>query len=368
MLDSIKQKIESLKTRIAEAAKSYWDFGFSMIPDEEYDRLVEELKSLTDFEDPVRGPKVLSSGKVVHPVPMLSMQKVYEVDKIVSWIQRYARNKEIMVMPKYDGIALVRYADGTIATRGDGKIGENVTELAAPLFKDKDFVGYGECVCSLHEFFWMEQYGYKNPRNAVSGIMGSSDPEIQARVRQLHFAPYTGIVQYLNTCCPPDILKGYVEESVKIIRHLARIYPLDGIVFRIKDEELFQKLGHTDHHWRGQIALKFTNESATSTIRGIAWNEKNGTITPVAYVDPVDIGGATISKVTLHNAKRVRDWNICIGDECVIERAGGVIPKIVQTKRYSPIRETVYIPTTCPTCGNRLNEVGARLYCPECDK
>lgn len=359
-------RINELRKRIADAAKSYWDFGFSEIPDEEYDRLVEELKSLTGFEDPVRGPKVLSCGKVVHPIPMLSMQKVYEIDKIVSWIQRYARNKDIMVMPKYDGIALVRYADGTIATRGDGKIGENVTEIAAPLF-DKDFVGYGECVCPLEEFFKWEGREYKNPRNAVSGIMGSSDPVIRARVRQLRFAPYNGIVLHINTMCQTEILKGYVEESVKVIRNIAGIYPLDGIVFRIGDENLFQKLGHTDHHWRGQIALKFTNESAVSVIRGIVWNEKNGTITPVAYVDPVDIGGATISRVTLHNAQRVRDWNIRIGDECTIERAGGVIPKIVQTRRYTPEVGPIYIPTKCPTCGTALIEDGARLYCPECD-
>jgi DNA ligase (NAD+) len=309
---------------------------------------------------------------------MLSMQKVYEVDKIVVWIRRYARNGRIIIMPKYDGIALVRYADGTIATRGDGKVGENVTDVAAPLFSGNSTIGYGECVCPLKEFAELGKYGYKNPRNAVSGIMGSLDAEIQKRVKHLQFVPYTKIASFLD-CYGTSIdwLRQAIEQIVFFLRKEAgAIYPLDGIVFRIDDEELFQKLGHTDHHWRGQIALKFANEAAESVIMRIDWTEKNGTITPVALIRTVTLGGAEISRVTLHNANRVREWDIRVGDHCLIERAGGVIPKITRTwhsetsasERGIDWLNKTPIPMNCPTCGNRLNEVGARLYCPECDK
>lgn len=376
-------RMEELKKRIEEAAESYWTLGISAISDTEYDALVEELKALTGGEDSLGSPRVVSSGKVEHPVPMLSMQKVYDLHKVVNWVMKYAENSVILVMPKYDGIALVHYKNGVIATRGDGNFGEDVSTIARPLFRENPVYGYGECVCPLSEFQKMGGYGYKNPRNAVSGIMNSLDWSIHTRVRHLEFVPYRHIVSEVSPDswrCPDEIaahrktkeswlLYHELGKAAELVRELARNYPLDGIVFRIADEELFYALGRTDHHWRGQIALKFANESTESVIEHIEWQEKNGTITPVAHVAPVTLGGAEITRVTLHNAARVREWDIRAGDRCRIERAGGVIPKVVRTWRgENSVSFRERVPDVCPSCGGSLRLHGARLYCPGCDR
>ena len=359
-------RIEYLKRAIAEADRAYWAHGESDWSDAEYDAMKEELRCLTGEEEKSFGtPEVLSSGKVKHLVPMLSMQKVYSIGEVVSWAEKYAHKKSLIVMPKYDGIALVKYPDGTIATRGDGKCGEDVTELASSLLADSK-PGYGELVCKWKAFEALKELGYKNPRNAVSGIVNAKVPEIRARIRHLTFAPYTQMAIELSAGWTAELL----ESAHRNTKDMSVDYPTDGVVFRIADEPSFQALGHTDHHWRGQIALKDANERATSTIREIVWQEKNGTITPVALIDPVELGGATLSRVTLHNVNWVKKWDARIGDTCVVERAGGVIPKIICAAPGPDwdARPLTRIPSRCPTCGGALAMEGARLYCGGCDK
>ena len=359
-------RIEYLKRAIAEADRAYWAHGESDWSDAEYDAMKEELRRLTGEEEKSFGtPEVLSSGKVKHLVPMLSMQKVYSIGEVVSWAEKYAHKKSLIVMPKYDGIALAKYPDGTIATRGDGKCGENVTELASSLLAGSK-PGYGELVCKWNAFEALKGLGYKNPRNAVSGIVNAKVPEIRARIRHLTFVPYTQMAIELSAGWTAELL----ESAHRNIKDMSVDYPTDGVVFRIADESSFQALGHTDHHWRGQIALKDANERATSTIREIVWQEKNGTITPVALIDPVELGGATLSRVTLHNVNWVKKWDARIGDTCVVERAGGVIPKIICAAPGPDwdARPLTRIPSRCPTCGGALAMEGARLYCGGCDK
>lgn len=359
-------RIECLKRAIAEADRAYWAHGVSDWSDAEYDAMKEELRHLTGEEEKSFGtPEVLSSGKVKHPVPMLSMQKVYRIGEVVSWAEKYAHKKSLIVMPKYDGIALVKYPDGTIATRGDGKCGENVTELASSLLAGSK-PGYGELVCKWNAFEALKELGYKNPRNAVSGIVNAKVPEIRARIRHLTFAPYTQMAIELSAGWTAELL----ESAHRNIKDMSVDYPTDGVVFRIADESSFQTLGHTDHHWRGQIALKDANERATSTLREIIWQEKNGTITPVALIDPVELGGATLSRVTLHNVDWVKKWDARVSDICVVERAGGVIPKIicVAPGPDRAARPLTRIPSRCPTCGGILIMKGARLCCEGCDK
>ena len=185
--------VDELRARIAAAARSYWETGLSPISDAEYDRLVEELKGLTGGEDAIGAPRVATSGKVEHPVPMLSMNKVYDLGKVADWVLKYGESSPVIVMPKYDGIAFVRYPDSTVATRGDGKVGENVTEIAAPMMEGISS-GYGEIVCPLDAFETLKSLGYKSPRNTVSGIMSSGDPEIRERVKHLAFVSYRHIV------------------------------------------------------------------------------------------------------------------------------------------------------------------------------
>ena len=368
--------VEELMNQIHEARESYWNAGISPLTDTEYDALVEELARLTGGYDPVTGPAVVSSGKVQHPkrAPMLSMQKVYAVEDVVKWIQKYRSEygnlfKTIIVMPKYDGIALRRYSNGVIATRGDGTTGENVTEVASPFVRDagddpSTWID-GEAVCTYKFFGKLTILGYKNPRNAVSGIMSSKDKAIRERAELLTFVPYTRHRYAINLITTKD-LPAVVEKYVALVRRTCADYPMDGIVFRCANLDLFKKLGHTDHHWRGQIALKFKGETAETIVERIDWQVKNGTVTPVAIVAPVTLDGAELSRVTLHNADYVTANGIVVGDSVTIERAGGVIPSVVRVTHKAESGSPV-VPTECPVCHSKLLRHGARLYCPVCE-
>lgn len=357
-------RIEELRRAIAEANAAYWANGASKYTDEEFDAMVEELKKLTGETDRDFGtPEILSTGKIRHTSPMLSMQKVYDMAKVIAWARKYAKGGRILVMPKYDGIAMRKYADGTIATRGDGATGENATEVAAA-FAANAPLGDGEAVVPISVFnAEMRKLGYKNPRNAVAGIVGSLDPEIRKRAAHIELVNYRHIVVEIA-----GLDTAIFTAAAEQVKSWARDYPMDGIVFRIADEELFASLGHTDHHWRGQIALKFANEATESIIESISWQENNGTITPVAEIAPVTLGGTEISRVTLHNFTRIREWDIRVGDRCKVERAGGVIPKITATWRGDAEAPATAIPDKCPTCGGPVAMNGARLYCAHCDK
>lgn len=364
---------EQLREKIRIARDDYWKLGISAITDEEYDKLVEELHRRTGEYDPVCGPEVLSSGKVRHPAeaPMLSMNKVYSIGEIERWMAKIG-DGTFHVMPKYDGIALRRYANRVIATRGNGLVGENVTEVASGFVEcsrpPHDTFVDGEAICLRSEFEGLAKLGYKNPRNAVSGILSSKDKGLRARASALTFVPYS---RHVWTCMfrelvSRDCVHDKLVECVERIKKVMSNYPMDGIVFRVANPQLFRKLGHTDHHWRGQIALKFKGEITKSVIEHISWQVKNGTVTPVACIAPVELDGAELSHVTLHNADYVAAHDIRVGDHIVIERAGGVIPSVVTT---SPGRNRfeLFIPTKCPKCNSVLLRTGARLYCPVCE-
>jgi DNA ligase (NAD+) len=364
-------RIAYLREQIALADDAYWSLGISGISDAEYDKLVEELKDLTGHENQFKSPVVVSGGKVTHTKPMLSMQKVYDIEGVLKWYKRNAAGERIVVMPKYDGIAYVNYGS-VVATRGDGKVGEDITETA--MLTRTGFQSllpysspeYGEIICRKSEFERLKEFGYKNPRNAVSGIMNSLDPEIRKRASHLELVKYTSTWHCIS---PYEFCEESVQDVIDWILKNSADYPMDGIVFRIADSKAFAKLGHTDHHWRGQIALKFANESTESVIEAIEWQENNGTITPVAHIAPVTLGGAEISSVTLHNMRRVVTWDIRVGDRCKVERAGGVVPKITDTwhEAHDGFSRTE-CPTVCPTCKTPLQAKGARVYCPACDK
>jgi DNA ligase (NAD+) len=361
------ERIAFLRTQITLADEAYWTLGVSDISDTEYDALCLELEALTGDDGGIKAPAVTSDGKVIHPVPMLSMQKVYDIESVLKWYERYGCGGELIVMPKYDGIAIAQYGE-VLATRGDSKIGEDVSWVREKLgvFAPSADSKYGEMVCTVGNFEYMREFGYKNPRNAVSGIMNSLDPEIQERAEYLTYVDYRSNYRRLPM---GSVTMESLQEAVEFILQCRGTYPMDGIVFRLADDERFAGLGHTDHHWRGQIALKFKNASTESIIEAIEWQEKNGTITPVAHVAPVTLDGAEIHRCTLHNYIRVIADDIRVGDRCEIERAGGVVPKIVRTwhEAHDGFPET-RIPDRCPTCGEALLNLGKRLYCPKCDK
>lgn len=362
-------QIDVLREKIRVARDSYWAVGISTMTDMEYDNAVEELYRLTGGYDSVMGPEVVSSGKVQHPkhAPMLSMQKVYSVEEIVKWIERQ-KVDHIHVMPKYDGIAMRRYSNGVIATRGDGYTGENVTTVASSFVVKAGLPGTawidGEAVCTYPAFEQLARLGYKNPRNAVSGILSSKEESIRERASVLTFVPYASHVWSISSA--KDVEQGVRDVVQEIKTKMHDQFPMDGIVFKVGSTNLFRELGHTDHHWRGQIALKFKGETKRTTIMRIDWQVKNGTVTPVALLQPVDLDGARIERVTLHNADYVTANLVCEGDVVEIERAGGVIPSVVRVLHGKTVGWPV-VPTQCPVCNSKLLRSGARLYCAVCE-
>lgn len=361
------ERIDELKKLISAADEEYWRTGKGPVDDTTYDRWVEELRMLDPKTDQVFGtPHILSNGKIKHPIPMLSMNKCYDLNQVVSWAKKYAKNQSLLVMPKYDGIALVKYHDGMVGTRGDGKVGENVTHVTRP-FMQFEAPGLGEAIIKNSEFEKLRDLGYQHPRNAVSGILGSLDPLLQIRASFITFARYNN-KDFIIELSDKDFNVDKFDKTINQVKILARDYPMDGIVFKIKDNKTFFKLGHTAHHWRGQIAYKFKKPGVPSIIREVFYQEKNGTITPMVRFDPVFCDGAYLSKASCSNWDKVKEWDIRVGDKCEVERAGGVIPYLLKTEHTKDSQETIEPPTLCPTCNTKLIKEGKRLYCPQCDK
>lgn len=358
--------------------KLYWELNAPAISDQEYDQLVNALRKL-DPDHPlisrVNAAAVESSGKVHHKEPMLSLDKAYSLEEILSWAGKYARSpqEKLLIEPKYDGISAS--FDGTIlSTRGDGETGENISaklpllELEAPDYTGKvDRPARGEIVIRTDDFVniysRIRKKGggtYKNPRNAVAGIMGLKDiSEMLIQGAKLTLVDY-------NLISIPATLDELAERWEKLKLELAELpYPMDGIVIKLADREYRRSLGATAHHPRGEIAYKFTNASSVTTLTGVEWSFGKNCLTPVALLEPVDLSGITIKRASLHNAKNIEDMQIMIGDTVTVERAGDVIPYIVSGVPGSE-RRSPWI-TECPSCRTALVRRGPELCCPNAE-
>ncbi|HRR29188.1 MAG TPA: helix-hairpin-helix domain-containing protein, partial [Victivallales bacterium] len=204
---------------------------------------------------------------------------------------------------------------------------------------------------------------YKNQRNAVAGIVGLKDiKEIQMQGAKLTLIDYEtyGKILTFSQLKDPSIWNKVVEELSSLP------YPMDGIVIKLKDDNYAERLGYTAHHPRGHIAFKFSGARAVSVIKNIEWSFGKKSLTPLAIIEPVEINGITIKKLSLHNYKFIVDNDIQIGDKIIVERAGDVIPHVISTEpgieRKSPLIEF------CPSCSQKLSIDGPELIClnPEC--
>ena len=317
-----------------------------------------------------------AGGKVKLAKPMLSLDKAYSLEEVVEWAQKYIRSKDelLLAQPKYDGISA--NFDGTIlATRGDGEIGEDISdklpliELEAPNYTGQlNRPSRGEIVirkddfANLYSHIYKKGGGvYKNSRNAVAGIMGLKD--ISDMIRQyakLTLADYSLVSFKIKF----SELAGRFAEIIETVEALP--YPTDGVVFKLADTEYSESLGATSHHPRGQIAFKFSGIRRKTKLLAVEWSFGKNALTPVAELDPVEIGGVTIKRATLHNAQNIIDMDIQIHDEVTVERAGDVIPYIV-SREPGGERINAMI-TNCPGCGSTLVRRGPELCCvnPEC--
>ncbi|MCF7791101.1 MAG: hypothetical protein K9L78_05425 [Victivallales bacterium] len=381
--DINKLNEEQLVTEINRHNKLYWEKNSPEISDEEYDLLIRRLEEINPEHELLRkyfAPNVASIGQVktTPDTKMISLEKTYFFDNapkgkksLMSWAEDRARDKEELfyIQPKYDGIS-ANYDGNILATRGQDSNDQNVSdkipliELETKGYKGPlDRPARGEIVIRDDDFKNIYKKikrksgtAYKNSRNAVAGIMGLKDiSEIKAQGAKLTLVDYNLIsysVKYKN-------LKSKWPEILKNIESLP--YPMDGIVVKLADSNYSKSLGETAAFPRGMIAFKLAGARKKTTLKDVAWSSGKNNLTPKGVLQPVELGGVTISNVTLHNYQYLLDRDIRIGDTLTIERAGEVIPHVVNsepgTDRISPFINE------CPSCSSKVEVSGVELRC-----
>jgi NAD-dependent DNA ligase len=395
------EDIMSIKDLLNEANEDYRTNGESELTDEEYDYLLEKYgdesqKSQVGIE--------LSKDKVELPVKMGSLNKVKTTSEIEAWIKSKSIDTDqiILLTPKYDGLSLlVEFQDGKFVkayTRGNGIEGQDVTghlknnNLSKLVLEDGDFTGYvyGEVIMSNHVFEEKYSEKYKNPRNMVAGLLNrkktSSETEDLAffafglKSEDVSFGNRYEVISYLNyainlplNSLPVGLalsrvsdIAEYLEDqtSMGLIPHE---YQCDGLVVELNNLYVQSEMGKETNSLNPSFARAWKPESVnqkTTSVRGVRWQvSKAGYLKPVVEVDPVEVGGVTISNVTGNNAKYIAENNITTGTVVTIIRSGDVIPKII---KVLTTEESNVLPSQCPCCSNTnlyWSETNTELIC-----
>lgn len=399
-------KIAYERTRVEELAhevlkhKQLYYAGKPTISDAKYDAMEADLRKLSPNHpvlDYVGSAPSKSAPRVSHDVPMLSLNKTYKVDELHSWIDAEA----IVGTPKVDGNSLsLVYENGELTlakTRGDGRVGEDVTDKirwiadCVPKLSKKISVEVrGEVYCSSHKFAILvdEMLARNlerptNPRNIVAGLLGRKNhidlcryfnffafevigaEGLKTEVEKFDFLEKMGFsVVPHKLLKKPDEVEKYLEEIKQWMDDDEVGY--DGAVFSYNSLALQTRLGNTGHHPRYKISFKWPGLTAQSKINKIDWfPSRLGIITPVAVIEPVQLSGATITNVTLHNAEHVKAYNLKAGDLIEIIRSGEVIPKFLKVETSAA--GNYKWPSHCPSCENVLEFDGVRLKCDNSD-
>ena len=415
MNETEKEEVALLRNKIHRHDYLYYVKDSPEIPDREYDSLYHRLKELegkypecVTADSPTQrvGGKVDERfRKVVHPVPMLSLDNTFNVDEVRAFHQRVVKalpdieesSIEYVVELKFDGLAVaLTYENGKLvrgATRGDGVQGEDVTanlktirsiplEISAEPFKKIEV--RGEVYMPRKEFQRLnvlrEEVGespFVNPRNAAAGALRVLDPAVTDSRKLSVFIYSVGFLD--NNICEThsELQKNLASLRFPVNEHnrwcsnfektLALIeewrtkkndldYEVDGLVIQLNSLAYRKRLGNTSKFPRWAVAYKYEAEQAeTEVLEIVCQVGRTGSITPVANLEPVFVSGSTVSRATLHNEDEIRKKDIRVGDRVVIEKAGEIIPKVVRvvdlkSKRNKPFK----MPTLCPECQTRI--------------
>ena len=420
--DEAKEKIKKLRNEINLHNYRYYVENNPVISDYEFDQLLKKLESLeSEFPDLITpdsptqrvGGKPVDGFKTVkHKTPMLSLANTYTHDELRDFderVKKYVLDVEYIVEPKIDGagIALV-YENGIFirgATRGDGISGDDITQnlktihsIPLRLQSDelKNIEVRGEVYMSIKGFkkYNIQQEQKKgvvfaNPRNAAAGSLRQLDPRIVAE-RPLDIFIY--FLSYFDSKIETHeksliVLKnaGFrinplwkkvsdIEDAIKYCKKLEEMrdkvdYEMDGAVIKVNSFAQHKILGETSKNPRWAISYKFTAKQSTTRLNDISIQVgRTGTLTPVAILEPVEVGGVTVSRATLHNFDELKRKDIRIGDWVLVERSGDVIPQVVKSikEKRTGAEKVKKIPKKCPVCGTEVihpeGEVAVR--CP----
>ena len=401
---SEKEYIELVK-KLNRYSYEYYVLDRPSIPDSEYDRLYKQVEEF-EKENP---DKILPESptqrvgeapsekfqKSSHLTPMFSLENVFEVSQLSEWIEKIGETK-FYCEPKLDGASLnLIYRNGYLVqaiTRGDGEVGEDVISNAKTIpsiplkIEEKSEIEIrGEVVILKKEFEALnselaEDEKFSNPRNMASGSLRQLDPKVTAN-RRLTFIPHgigknslsfnslSETMEYIYSLgfrrvenCTTSSLSDIVNFYNSILENRDS-YPieLDGVVIKIDSIPLQEKLGYRGKYPKWAIAFKFPAVEKLSTLKQVVWQVgRTGAVTPVAEIEPVEVGGVIVRRVTLHNIGEVERLGIRIGSLVTIVRRGDVIPKIVSASGGD---EVVQPPNFCPVCSSKLFQDGAILKC-----
>lgn len=420
-----EERIKELRELIEKYSYYYYTLNESLISDVEFDKLLKELEELEKvnpqysmFDSPTQqvgsSLKNTKFSKVTHKEKMLSLSNSYNIGEIEDFIKRVDKLLENRKKPSYvlevklDGLSIsVTYKDGKLVqgvTRGDGVIGEDVTEnilqiQSIPKFlKEKiDIEVRGEIVLPISKFQKINEKRlangeeiFANPRNAASGTLRQLDPEIvKERGLDCYFYFVVGGEKYgikthreafdfiekigLKTTGIDEVLTS-VEEIDKRIEYWKDArekldYETDGMVLKVNEIEYWEVLGNTTKSPRWAIAYKFPAKQVSTKLLGITWQVgRTGKVTPVAELEEVEVSGSRVKRASLHNFDEIVRKDIKIGDKVFIEKAAEIIPQVVKSIKElrTGKEQEVLAPTTCPICGTPLEkEEGlVDLKCP----
>ncbi|EOG7642053.1 NAD-dependent DNA ligase LigA [Vibrio cholerae] len=418
-MSNVEQKLTELRQILHEHGVRYYVEDAPTIPDAEYDRLMRELleleaahPELMSSDSPslrVGGRPLDAFESVVHEIPMLSLDNAFDDSELDSFYRRMTdripavQHSAFCCEPKLDGLAVsLLYENGVLtraATRGDGTTGENITEnvrtiKAIPLrLQGADFPTRlevrGEVFMPKAGFEALNARALKkgeklfvNPRNAAAGSLRQLDSKITAQ-RPLAFYAYSvGVIEggelatshyqrFLKLkgwglpICPETKLvtslaevKAFYQDILQRRQFLA--YEIDGVVIKVDDIQLQERLGFVARAPRWAIAYKFPAQEELTLLNDVEFQVgRTGAITPVAKLEPVFVGGVTVSNATLHNADEIERLGVMVGDTVVIRRAGDVIPQIVSVvlERRPENAKSIVFPTRCPVCQSDVERV-----------
>jgi len=423
---SAAERAEWLRAEIARHNASYYVKDAPEIPDADYDALVRELRALEEDHPELRNDASVTQkvgaepsavfSEVVHVEKMLSLDNVFDTDELEQWAQRAAKGLSVdvndldfAVEPKIDGLALsITYVDGQLiqaATRGDGRVGEDVTDNVKTIKNvPKSLKGAtgrvevrGEVFLAKADFEELNKRQrdagakeFANPRNAAAGSLRQKDSAATAQRplsflsyqlvdldNSLNFTSYKATIDQLSNWGFLTSKELSVEHGVKKMiarsswfeehRH-SLVYDIDGVVIKLDVLAQREDLGFTSRAPRWAIARKLPPEERTTRLLAIEVSiGRTGRATPYAVLEPVVVAGSTVSMATLHNQDQVALKDVRPGDLVIVRKAGDVIPEVVAAvpekdfKRKSAWK----FPTTCPECGGALERVGEEsdTYC-----
>ena len=413
-------RIDDLRAVLRFHENRYYILNDPLLADTEYDKLYKALEhleaahpdSITPDSPTQRVARELSKDfpTVAHLVPMLSLENSYNADDLIDWDRKAREGSglaalEYCVEPKFDGASISLIYDQDLlvrgATRGDGVSGDDITvnirqirsvplSAAFSRFGIQQIEIRGEVLINKTNFKkFNDQLAEQNlpplanPRNAAAGSLRMKDPAEVGRRNLEAFLYHVSYLTVVRDAHPPATHSGMLDmlwdlgfrsprNEKRTFTGIADViaychefeskrddlpYEIDGMVVKVNDLAIQEKLGMTTHHPRWAIAYKFKARQGTSKLRRVEFQVgRTGSITPVGKIDPVSIGGVTVTSVSLFNEEVVREKDLKIGDSVLVERAGDVIPYIVKSlpEARDGSEKDIDFPTHCPICGDAL--------------